>query len=244
MKDTRQLKIPPADSGHNAPETPVRGDLIGPGARLLHRGSRTKADLFEVDATVVKDFAGKPWWFRWFGRLQIARECRAYRRLGRADGFPRFVDRVDAHALALGKVEAIQLIVAPTRFSHGADYLAQIRACLDRLHAAGIFHLDLRGRHNVVLTRNHRIVVLDLASAICLRPGSLIYRLVSSVLAAVDGSAYLKWKWILEVVALTEDEQRSVERLRFWRSLWVLNRKGNSILSTKDPDQKTPGLNR
>ena len=187
--------------------------------------------------TVVKDFAGKSWWFRWFGRLQIARECRAYGFLGKADGFPRFVGRVDAHALALGKIEGVQLIVAPTRFSNGADYLGQIRGCLDRLHAAGIFHLDLRGRHNVLLTPGNTIVVLDLASAVRLRPGSPIHRLFSPLLNALDESAYLKWKWILEVCAFTEDEQRAVDRHRFWRSLWLFNRKGKSILSAKDPDR-------
>ena len=207
---------------------PTRAELDRK-ARWIQRGSRTKADLRIIDLgdgpQVIKDFSRKPGWIRWFGRLQIARECAAYRRLGPAAGFPRLIGRIDGHALSLSCIEGGQLIHAPTRFSRGADYLEQIGACLDRLHAAGVFHLDLRGRHNVVLSTDDRIHLLDLAGAVCLRPGGLAHRLGSPLLRAVDDAAYLKWKWILEVGEYTEKERRRVRRHRFWRSLWFPNPK-------------------
>ena len=77
---------------------PTRADLEGGDVRTLQSGGRTKADLLVVDLghgpLVVKDFRHKPTWVRWIGRLQIARECKAYRWLGPMPGLPRFAGRV------------------------------------------------------------------------------------------------------------------------------------------------------
>jgi len=175
---------------------------------------------------IVKDFAGKPWWSRCVGRLLIRRECRAYRRLGSAPGFPGLVDRVDAYALALEKVEGIQLIRSPTRFKQGTNYLNAIRRSLDSLHQAGIAHLDLRGRENVVLADNGRVILLDLGGAICLRPGSLAHRLLFPLLSAADESAYLKWKEILEAGPYDARERQQLRRYRVARLLWPFRREG------------------
>jgi hypothetical protein len=234
VKGSTRANVPstPCDHQESVPacRAPTRAE-VERSSDWLQQGSRTKADLRVIDLgdgpLVVKDFSRKPWWIRGFGRLQIARECAAYRRLGLATGFPRLIGRIDRYALSLSWIDGVQLIHAPTRFSRGEDYLEQIRKCLARMHAVGLFHLDLRGRHNVLLSGDGRIHVLDLAAAVCLRPGGLAHRLWSPLLKAVDDAAYLKWKWILEVGEYTDEERRRVRRHRFWRSLWFLNRKGH-----------------
>ena len=89
---------------------PRREELEGTRVVWLKQGGPTKADLSIVDlgkgSTVVKDFGNKAAWVRLIGRIQIARECRAYDWLGPMPGLPRLWGRIDAHALALEKIDA------------------------------------------------------------------------------------------------------------------------------------------
>ncbi len=219
----------PSPTGTNNPRRlPTRAQLRGPSVRYIKRGRPHKADLLYVDIgdgpLIVKDFAAKSRWRRWLGRMQISREYRAYRRLGPIDGIPRLLGRIDAWALAMQSIEGGMLIHAPNRFSEAPSHLAQIRGILDRMHARGVLHGDLRSRDNVVLGRDGRIVILDLASAVRLRPGSLAHRIFFPWVKMIDDSAYLKWKYTLHS-SYNPEEVRLLRRHGLWRSLWWFNRK-------------------
>lgn len=196
---------------------------------MLKKGGPHKADLLLVDAgegpMVVKDFSGKSVWWRLLGRIQIAREHRAYRWLAGAPGLPALVGLVDPYALAVEQVEGEQLAFAGDRHERAAVYLARLRGVLDGLHARGVVHHDLRGRENVLVRANGDVVIVDLAGAVCFRPGSLAFRLFFPLLVRTDEAAYLKWKAMLDPGSLTGDERRSLERHRRWRRLWPFNRK-------------------
>ncbi len=200
---------------------------------MLKKGGPHKADLLLVDAgegpMVVKDFGGKSAWWRLLGRIQIAREHRAYRRLAGVPGLPALIGRVDAHALAVEKVEGEPLAFARDRHERAAVYLARLRRVLDELHARGVVHHDLRGRENVLARDGGDVAIVDLAGAVCFRPGSLAFRLLFPLLLRTDEAAYLKWKAMLAPGSLTEDEERSLARHRRWRRLWPFNRKGVRI---------------
>ena len=208
---------------------PRRSELDAATLDFLKLGGPTKADVRVVDLgegpLVVKDFGRKGFWVRWLGRLQVARECRAYRWLGSDPGIPLFLGRVDAWALALERVEGEQLAFAERRFSDGERCVEALRTLVDRLHAAGVFHQDLRGRENVLLCSDGRVVLLDLAGALCLRPGGLAWRLFRPILSLSDRSAFLKWKALLTPGRFTPEEEAFLRRFRFWRSLWIFNRK-------------------
>jgi len=232
LKPRREPTITPTEPGHHrpgAPPPPPTREALRQ-ARRLQGGRPAKADLWIVDSAhgplVVKDFAAKPWWSRIAGRLQIARECRAYRWLGPQPFLPRLAGRVDAHALAIEWIEAVELARSPLREERGAELLERLREVVRRLHRAGLAHLDLRGRENVLVDRTGRIFVVDLASAIWLRPGGLAHRLLFAALALADDAALLKWKRLLEVGPYTDEEHRFLERFRRWRMLWPFNRKG------------------
>lgn len=214
------------------PRPPTRAQLETAATRLLKNGGPTKADLLVVDAgagpLVVKDFSRKAWWMRGLGRLQVGRECRAYHWLGPAPGLAHLVGRIDAHALALEWIEGHELDHAPDRHERGAAYLAKLGEIVERLHARGLAHLDLRGRDNVMVDAEGRVRVLDLASAVWFRPGSLAHRLLFPWFRKVDAAALLKWKWLLGLGPYTDEEQAFLRRFSLWRSLWIFNRKGRS----------------
>jgi hypothetical protein len=229
---------PPTISPGNGPanpepagiRTPTREDLERADLRYLIRGEKDKADLFLTDLgygpIVIKDFRAKAWWVRWLGRLQIARETRAYRWLGSLAGLPRLIGRIDSHALALEKVDARTLGYAPDRTRNGAKKLHGLRRIIDRMQERGLVHCDLRARENVLVNDRDEVFVLDLAGALWLRPGGFAHRLLFPRLRLIDESAYLKWKTILDAGPYTPDEEAFLQRHRFWRSLWIFNPSG------------------
>ncbi len=226
-------KITPSPEANNrdrgAPRLPTREHLSSAKVEVMNLGAWNKADLLIADLgggpMVVKDFFNKNLLMRLLGRLQISRECRAYRRLGAVPGIPRFIGRIDAHALSIEKVDCRPLGRVRDRVEDGVTRLAQLRAIMDRIHAAGIVHLDMRARDNVVIDTEGRLYVIDFASALCFRPGGLGHRTIFRLLRKIDESAYLKWKWLLEAGPYTDEEEASVSRHERLQSLWPFNRK-------------------
>lgn len=196
---------------------------------MLKRGAATKADLSLVDLdgrlVVVKDFADKAAWVRLIGRWQISRECAAFEHLGPMAGLVGFLGRVDAHALALEWIDGRDLIRVEDRGRHGLRYLEELRAVVAAMHARGLAHCDLRSRDNVMLDAEGRVRVIDLAAAIRLRPGGLAARCLFPWVKLADDAAILKWKRLLGAGEYTAQERAFLKRYRFWRSLWVFNRK-------------------
>jgi hypothetical protein len=208
---------------------PTRAELYGAETTIFHQGERDKADLLLFERSgepplIVKDFEHKPPWGRTVGRLMVSREVRAYEKLGPTPGIPRFAGRIDARAFAIERIEGTPLAFAPDRTEDGPGKLRQLREILDRMHRAGIVHLDLRGRENVILDTRGRIYVIDLASAVWLRPGSWRHRLLFGWLEKMDEAACLKWKTIVEAGPFTDDEQKFVDRFRMLRPLWFHRR--------------------
>jgi hypothetical protein len=208
---------------------PSRADLEAPGVRTLKLGEADKADLRIVPLpggdVVVKDFRAKRWWVRVLGRVQIAREVGAYEALGVMAGIPRLVGRIDGLAVAIEHIDGTPLGTSADRAHDGPEKLRQLRDILDRMHARGVAHWDLRARDNVLVDRAGRVWVLDFASAVRLRPGGIAHRLLFRRCRLIDEAAYLKWKRLLEAGPYTEREQEFVDRYRIWRSLWFHRRK-------------------
>ena len=228
MSDANPPKITPEPvATHRVtylPAAPSRAEFERATRSALKRGESDKADLWSVtfagQRLVVKDFSDKRWWVRALGRLQLAREERAYRSLGPTPGLPHFAGRIDAHALAIARIDGEPLGLAADRARDGAEKLNQIRLILDRMHAHGMVHWDLRSHDNVLVDAAGRVWVIDLASAVRLRPGGVAHRLLFRWLRLIDESAYLKWKQILEAGPLSTAEREFLERFRFWRRLW------------------------
>jgi hypothetical protein len=230
LKDTSPPTIAPTIAADNAMhgllQLPSR-DQFG-SARLLRKGRRTKADLLLLETTagriVIKDFGRKAWWVRQTGRIMVRRETRAYERLASMAGLPRAIGRVDAYALALEYLDATELAFSPQRKVDGVQKLGQLQAIVDGLHLRGVAHCDLRSRDNLLVDSAGQLYVVDLAGAICLRPGSLLHRLFFRWIALIDRSACLKWKQILEAGPMTGDEQAFANRFRLLRRFWFHRR--------------------
>jgi hypothetical protein len=190
-------------------------------ASAPHRRS-SQADLLRLrigdTPVVVKDYAGKPWLYRRLGRIQIARECAAYERLAGVAGVPRYYGRIDAYAFAMEDVGGVRLSRWPVRADH-PRLLAQLADAVERIHAAGVVHFDLRCAGNVVVRPGGEVCILDFASAIWMRPNSLERTLLLPLLQLIDRSAVVKVKWRLGL-PLTPAEEGSLNGFRAVSRLW------------------------
>ena len=208
-----------------------RRDLESRRDGWLVRGRWSKADLWTSslpDGTpvVVKDFAGKPWISRPWALLQVAREARFLLLLAGTGVAPRLLGRIGRDALVLEHLGGTPLHRHRKRDPRRAAYLPRIAAALEKVHALGIVHLDLRGRENIHVAEGDRVVLLDWAGALHFPPGSLGHRLFFPWLRRIDEAALVKWKVMLAPETITDEDRRFLSRYARWRRLWPFNRKG------------------
>ena len=177
----------------------TRADLAGAAVEVLNRGNFGNPDVLLVPRAVgppvvVKDFRPRAAWVRaTLGRWVARREARAYRALETHPAVPGFRGWIDALAFAVeyrpGRRMSRKLAgTVPVEF---ADRLA---AALDQMHALGVVHLDLRHRSNVLVDERGAPVLIDFGSALTLRPGSWLARLLLPPLAWIDRRAVEKWR--------------------------------------------------
>jgi hypothetical protein len=192
---------PPETSASSPPRRPTRDELDAAPKQHLTRGAPFKADVFVIDlgsgAMVVKDFAGRAWWRRLIGRIEVWHECRAYAYLGSMPWFPAFHGRIDRDALAIEKVAGISLSHAEDIDENRESYLDQIRSAMGRLTELGFLHLDARAYRNVLRRPDGRVVFIDLAGSIWIPPGRLGHRLFRRFVALYYEANIIKWETIL-----------------------------------------------
>ena len=142
----------------------------------------------------MKDFAARaPWLRATLGRWLVARELRAYRALAGHPDVPRLVGRVGRHGFAveyrpgrrLSRQRAAEL---------PADFLRRLERAVAEMHARGVVHLDLRHRSNVLVGADGAPILIDFASAVCLRPARWPDRVALRWLARLDERALAKWR--------------------------------------------------
>lgn len=207
---------------------PRRVDLDGDGVESIHAGRPIKADLLGLDLgdgpMVVKDFGGKSAWVRLIGRLQIARELRAYRALGGIAGVPVLFGRVDHWAIAIERVHGVALGMPPEYENDGPARFAQLNRIVSEIHERGVLHFDLRAVRNVMVQGDGRVFVIDFASAVRFRPGGFLHRMFFRMLSRTDRAAVVKWKKLLNGGPLTPEESKLADHHRRWRGRWPFNK--------------------
>lgn len=195
----------------------------------VKKGTWNKADVLLVDLDegrfAVKDYADKPFPVRWTGAMQLSREVKAYTRLEGVSGVPRFFGRIDRNAIALEYVGGIRLPKFHRRHGGVPRVAERIRDLLDRVHARGIIHGDLRSRDNILVTAGGDLYLIDFSSAAVFPPGSWRRRAVFPRLVRAEQRALLKWKVALAPGELTDDELASHRRFKRLRRWWPFNRK-------------------
>ena len=175
-----------------------RSGLAARTIEVLHRGGWANPDVVLVSTdkgppVVVKDFAKRSAFVRlilgpWINR----REARAYRVLRGLSGVPSLLGELDSLALVIEYRPGVLLSRSLAGRLPGG-FMDDLREIVRGMHERGVVHLDLRHRSNVLADPNGQPVVIDFASAICVRPGGLLARTLIPLLAHIDWGAVRKW---------------------------------------------------
>lgn len=167
---------------------------------------------------VVKDVRHTSRLFRYtIGRWALWREGRVYRRLAGLEFIPAFVGRLDSDALVLEWISdapSLRLRDAHPLSEHFCD---DLQACVDRMHARGVVHLDLRHRTNILVAPDGKPRLLDFEIALFLGP-------LVRLLAWIDRSAVAKYRCRYFPRQVTREQATSYARFRRVRKLWRLGR--------------------
>lgn len=175
-----------------------RRDLPRLTVACLQAGRPRKPDVLLVRQgdhdVIVKDFAPRGWLVRHtLGRWAIAREVRAYRALRGHPAVPVFLGRIDALAFAVEyrPGEHMRRRLAETL---PKEFIDELEDAVAHMHEAGVVHLDLRHRSNVLADGDGHPLLLDFASAVLLRPDGWLGRWLLPWLRSIDRRAVQKWR--------------------------------------------------
>jgi RIO-like serine/threonine protein kinase len=167
---------------------------------------------------VAKDYRACTPLYRWtVGAWNLAREEEALRRLDGIEGVPQFRGRAGRWILLMTWIRGRDLGKV-RRYRQTPEFFDRLMAIVEEMHRRGVVHLDLRQRRNILLRseRGARPAVLDFGSALCVRPGGPLHRL----LTRIDRSGVLKYKRRAQPDSLTSEEARSLRRVERRRKLW------------------------
>jgi len=177
---------------------PSRHELAAHTVAVLNRGNTWNPDVLLVEIAgsrqVVKDFRPRSAFVRaTAGRLVTHREARAWRALEGHPAVPRYLGRIDAHALVLEYRPGRHMSRRSAAYIPG-DFVQRLEEALHEMHRRGVVHLDLRHRSNVLADAEGAPILIDFGSALSFRPGSLAARLLLPLLARLDLRALTKWR--------------------------------------------------
>lgn len=185
-----------------------RASLARARVDVLSRGGVGNPDVLHVREAgldcVVKDFSARGPWMRRLAPWLIGREQRAYEQLQGHPAVPRFLCRVDELAFALefrpGQILGPQLAAWVPQ-----GFIEELREAVLEMHERGVVHLDLRHRSNALADPDGHPVLIDFASALRFRPGSLSARFLLPLVAWFDLRAVKKWERQLEAARAAAD---------------------------------------
>jgi predicted Ser/Thr protein kinase len=198
-----------------------RDDLAQMPRQSLGKASAFKPSVWRVETPggpiVLKDAHHVGRSTRWLARWLLARERRILERLRPVDGVPHLVAWIDPDCIVLSVVPGRPLEERVFR-ERPREIVAQLLELTQRLHARGVFHLDLHQRKNVLIDGEGRLHLVDFGAAVA--PGPVMRFLFGGVLHYADRQAAYKYLARFTPEELSEAEARAVVRYGRLRWLW------------------------
>lgn len=204
-----------------------RAELERGGVEQVRRGGWKAGLWFATDGDrllMVKDVRDSNPVFRWLlGRWLLWHEANMYGYASGCDFVPRFVGWIDNDAWAIERVQATNLGKCRPPMLSPALY-DRLEACVKRLHAVGVVHLDLRSRRNILVEPCGRPMLVDFGSALYIGRTWLSRHLLVPSLAWIDHSAIVKFRYRDFPETLTRRQRVRYRVDQFWHVLWPWSR--------------------
>lgn len=181
------------------------------------RAGGTRPDLCRVcvddESIVVKDFKRSDPLFRLVvGPILIRREFGALRNLMGVEGVPQLVGKIDRYAVAMQHIQATRVDeIDPALLDNG--FYKSLLGVIERMHARGVAHCDLRSRGNVMRGEDGSPHVVDFAACVYRGRGiNPFTRWLFGQFVLADRNAVLLLKRRLTPDLLTDSEKAELAR--------------------------------
>jgi len=165
--------------------------------RFLRPRARNRPDLrlleWRGERVVAKDWRNASLLLRPHARRCLAREWRALEALAGLPGVPQPIARLPG-AIVVSHVDGEPLAHRRLRRAGREAFFEALTACVERIHARGVVHLDLRQRRNILCGAGDQPGVLDFEAALVLDPTRVWGRLALYWACKIDRLAILKHK--------------------------------------------------
>ena len=183
---------------------------------FLHEGRNCQSTIRVLEIAgqraVAKDYARTPPFFRRFvAPFLLNREERALRFLAGTVGVPQVFARIDRQALVLELIEGKPI----DHFQNGElapEVFARVQEVIDRIHARGVAHGDLKRRGNLMVTPQGEVFLIDFAASLigkrALRP---VVNWLQREVARVDDKCVPRLKMKAAPELMTDDDRRKLE---------------------------------
>jgi len=191
--------------------------------RFLRRRSRTRPDLrlieWQGERAVAKDWSNAWPLLRPHARRCLDREWRALEALADLPAVPRPLARLP-QAIIVSFLAGHPLQYARMWPAQRQVFFDALEACVERVHARGVIHLDLRQRRNILRGADGEPLLVDFEAALVCNPARLSGRIALRWGRRIDRLAILKHKRRYASRLLTPRERRLAELLRVSRWAW------------------------
>ncbi|MEN6548432.1 MAG: hypothetical protein ABFE07_20505 [Armatimonadia bacterium] len=215
---------------------------LGQTLRILRegRGSRPEVRLVQNEhgLAVIKDYSSGNWVLRVLGLVLISRERRAYRRLEKLKGIPRWFEQPDPYIMCIQYVESKTGSGAPVDLLTPAffDRLAHL---IGEMHRLGVAHGDLKRLDNILVTPEGEPYLIDFSAAFW-NGSNPLSAFVMPYLIDDDNRAIYKLKYRRVKDLLTPEEEAFMNARgpleRVWRIVREWLRKPVQHLAETEPE--------
>lgn len=157
-----------------------------------------------------------------FIKATVAREAEVYERLAGIPGIPAFHGLIDGKYLVLEYVPGASLRQKQHELADRDAFFAALLQTLEKMHAAGIAHGDLKRKDNVLVDPDERPYLIDFGTA-CIRfehGGRLNARWFEAV-KQMDLNAWIKLKYGRRPHNLPSGERLTEADAALYRELWI-----------------------
>jgi predicted Ser/Thr protein kinase len=168
---------------------------LASGENVLSGGYQGTVLYYEDDAVrLVIKAPPRSAWQRPILLPLLRHEYRVYRKLEGFSGIPRCHGFIDNRFLVLEFIEGASLRAA--RIGDHAGFFEGLRTLLERLHACGIAHADLKKKDNILVGANGRPYLVDFGVACLRKPGfAPVNRWLFDTAVRFDRNAWIKHKY-------------------------------------------------
>ncbi len=218
--------IPIAVRPREAPPEPAlldREAIDAATLRFLRPRARNRPDLRLLDwrgeRVVVKDWSNASLFLRPHARRCLDREWRALEALAGLPGVPRPIARLPG-VIVVSHLDGEPIAHRLLRRVGREAFFVALAECVERIHARGVVHFDLRQRRNILCSDEGQPSVIDFEAALVLDPTRASGRFVLFWLRKIDRLAVLKHKARYAPRLLAAHERRMARAVRVSRWAW------------------------